>query len=257
MSNPNDAYGVVYGLLDPDTKELRYIGITRRDIKYRLSEHINDADRGSTYPVHRWLRKLDKMPDICVLSVALSESDLLEDERYFVIRYKALKKKRLLNAIGGGLGSYDPSPETRLKMSLSTTGSKNPMYGRQHTESTKKKIALKAIGREVQTSTRDKISTSNKGKIRTEESKKRNSDAKLGDKNPNYRKQYTKEERDRISLQKRGDNHPNRKLSSVDVIDIRNLHATGISYANIAASYSVSYQTIYKVVNRTLWKHIK
>ena len=35
----------IYGLVDPTTKELRYVGFTSKLLKYRLSSHISAAKK--------------------------------------------------------------------------------------------------------------------------------------------------------------------------------------------------------------------
>ena len=54
------------------------------------------------------------------------------------------------NCIGGG-SNGSPSEETRKKISKAFKGENHPMYGKHHTEETKKKISdsHKAIGRKI------------------------------------------------------------------------------------------------------------
>lgn len=51
-----------------------------------------------------------------------------------------------------------------------------------------------------------------------------------------------------------GDHHPYRKLSSVDVIEIRRLHATGTSLANCGRIYQVTPECIGAIVKRRTWR---
>jgi len=47
----------IYGLLDPRTDELKYVGKTTGTLSYRLRSHINDVTRGRVYiPRHRWIK---------------------------------------------------------------------------------------------------------------------------------------------------------------------------------------------------------
>lgn len=50
----------IYVLVDPTTKEARYVGKTKHDIQHRLKGHLNDAVRRKfeNVPRFRWIRKL-------------------------------------------------------------------------------------------------------------------------------------------------------------------------------------------------------
>lgn len=72
--------------------------------------------------------------------------------------------------------------KTKEKMSKAQSGSKNPMYGKKHTEET-----------------REKLSETHKGKIFSKGTKEKLSRAKKGSKNPNYGKTLSKETREKMS----------------------------------------------------------
>jgi len=54
----------------------------------------------------------------------------------------------------------------------------------------------------------------------------------------------------------RGENHPNAKLSSEDVVKIRELHSKGFSVRVIAKNFKVSNWNIKRIVDRKTWVHI-
>ena len=61
---------LVYGLLNPISKELFYVGQTRKRREFRLLEHIETAVGGSPLPVHVYIRDLmaqGRIPSIFVL----------------------------------------------------------------------------------------------------------------------------------------------------------------------------------------------
>ena len=73
--------GIIYGLCDPDTGELRYVGQTIQDPQKRLSQHLTAAKRGrkryrSDYPVTTlvgtWIRSLPRPPKMVVLERAVA-----------------------------------------------------------------------------------------------------------------------------------------------------------------------------------------
>ena len=90
----------------------------------------------------------------------------------------------------------------KQKISESNKGEKNHMYGKHHTEETKKKIikALKGRKRKPHSEeTKRKISESNKGKIFSEETKNKISESRKGEKNWNYGKHHSEETKRKIS----------------------------------------------------------
>jgi len=54
----------------------------------------------------------------------------------------------------------------------------------------------------------------------------------------------------------RGETHWNAKLSSKQVLEIRELHAKGFSHKIIARNYKITTWNVGQIVNRTTWKHI-
>jgi hypothetical protein len=80
--------------------------------------------------------------------------------------------------------------DRRAYVKEQTAGANNPMYGRNHTEKT----------RQLQSNIK-------KGKVAyyaTEETKRKLSDSKKGDKNPNYGKHISKETSEKISASLKG-----------------------------------------------------
>jgi hypothetical protein len=49
---------LIYGLIDPRNRSLRYIGKTHKCREWRLSEHIQHARDGDLRPVYGWIREL-------------------------------------------------------------------------------------------------------------------------------------------------------------------------------------------------------
>lgn len=91
----------IYGLIDPGTGALRYIGKANNSHK-RLASHIRDSRRRST-PVYAWIRKLADFglePDLLVLSICGDESWQWEERR--LIASARSQGLRLLNVADGG-----------------------------------------------------------------------------------------------------------------------------------------------------------
>lgn len=117
---------IVYGLCDPDTLELRYVGKALNG-SVRCFEHGKPSSikEGNT-PKNNWLKKLKAQGKDAVrvliseYSEDVSNEDLYESEQFFIALYKELNCN-LLNLTDGGPGmsGHKYSQESRQKMSLS------------------------------------------------------------------------------------------------------------------------------------------
>jgi hypothetical protein len=65
----------IYGLTEPDTKEVRYVGFTFTSVKERLRRHISDSQRNAPNARNRkagWIRAIlrrQRKPGVVVLQV--------------------------------------------------------------------------------------------------------------------------------------------------------------------------------------------
>lgn len=89
----------IYGLFDPATDELRYIGKANDSAK-RLASHLRDSRRRDT-PVYRWIRKLADAGAVPVLRVLESTDDWRTSEICLIAEARA-RGERLLNVADGG-----------------------------------------------------------------------------------------------------------------------------------------------------------
>lgn len=116
---------VIYGLHNGDNR-IRYVGKTVSGTARRLRGHRYDARKGSTLPVHRWMRKHG--PD-CVQIVVLDSVTGADDWREIERRWIVAFGDDLLNITKGGEGAHEPifTPEHRAKISASLrTGRERP-----------------------------------------------------------------------------------------------------------------------------------
>jgi NUMOD3 motif len=111
----------LYGLYCPYTNKLKYIGITTGTLQYRLNFHL----RKPTNPkISKWFRELKKnnnLPHIKLIKEYFSYNDLLNAEIYEIKKYREL-----------GYNLFN----------VSDGGDINPMFGKTHSEESKKKISL-------------------------------------------------------------------------------------------------------------------
>jgi hypothetical protein len=126
---------IIYGLIDPRTRLVRYIGKSSIGMK-RPRQHGQPCFAGGLY-VHRWIAKLRSiglMFEIVVLDVVDDKSKLSALERWW-IAYGRTSGWPLTNVTDGGEGAF----------------------GRKLSQQTRDKIAAKARGRKVSAETRAKL----------------------------------------------------------------------------------------------------
>ena len=156
MDTPRTWY--IYGLIDPNTSEVRYIGWTY-DADKRLKSHIHSAKRTKSHKSH-WIQSLlsaNRKPELVIFETGTA--DWIEAERRWIADYRA-KGARLTNATDGGEGTpgFYPNAETRKRMSISHTGRK------QTPESTAKTRAA-LLGRKQSLEHIAALAATRKGKI--------------------------------------------------------------------------------------------
>lgn len=104
-TRPYEGEMVIYGLFDPRTGKLRYIG-KARDAQKRLKQHLRDTMRRDT-PVYRWLRKIAALglsPLVTVLQRVKAE-DWREAEMKLIARARQ-SGMPILNVADGGDEPY-------------------------------------------------------------------------------------------------------------------------------------------------------
>ncbi len=176
--------GYIYGLSDPVTHEIRYIGATRNTLVQRLCNHMVDANRDPVRTSDRaiWIRSLATRPNIFVLEEApLEELDAIEAQ--YIETYLALGV-RLTNSRAGGRTGWTHSETTRRKMSESSIGKNNVPYSPERLErhrETMRRPEVRQRASEAQKRRTDwsplteehkqKISAAQKGRLFSEEHK--------------------------------------------------------------------------------------
>lgn len=162
----------VYGLTDPNTNTVRYIGITI-DLKRRYRRHL--ADGGDSHRV-RWIKKLLALglkPGLEILEIVADEL-AQKAERKWIKHYG---RKNLVNATDGGDGLWNPSWDVRRKISRAG-------IGRQKSPAELENMRLRAIGNSyglghvVSDEHRAVISKTHKGKVLSEETRRKISETR-------------------------------------------------------------------------------
>jgi hypothetical protein len=142
---------VVYGLIDPRTDELRYIGQTVA-LKYRLRHHWKPTSLAKQTYVARWLRGL-RADGLRPLARVIEETDQpYEAEQRWIVHYRNLGC-RLTNLQDKGPGGrpkgWHHSEETRAKIRAARARQPNPRLGTKHTEATRRLFSEQRKGRQL------------------------------------------------------------------------------------------------------------
>ncbi len=134
----------VYGLVCPESNEIRYVGVTIQDLQIRFKQHLSHARRNKeryTYK-DRWIRKLDalgKAEDIGIHIIeTVDEQNMFEIEIFWITEYR--KTHKLTNTSEGGdcnrmVGENHPcfgrqwDEERRKAFSKKRMGENNPVFG--------------------------------------------------------------------------------------------------------------------------------
>jgi hypothetical protein len=128
----------IYALVDPFTREIRYIGKSIRP-KERLTNECNE--RVDTHRSH-WIQSLlskGKRPEQIILEIVPPGRNWQERERYWIAEGKR-RGWPLVNGTSGGDGVPDLCPEAKEKMLKTWTG-------RKHKPETLEKIGAASKGR--------------------------------------------------------------------------------------------------------------
>lgn len=188
--------GIIYGLVCPKSKIIRYIGQTIQEPNKRLYQHINQSSKLNSH-LGYWLKSisiLNKQNEIklIVLEDNIKYNDLNLKEIYWEEIYKNNNLVNSMIAHEKG-GHHTHSEETKRIIGIKTT---ERQIGIKKSIETKNKISISHKGKtlsietinKIQESrkwykhseiTKEKIKLSNKGKIRTDEQKENLSKAKI------------------------------------------------------------------------------
>jgi group I intron endonuclease len=116
-----------------------YIGITSRDLKTRLSEHIRNNNFGK---FKDWINlQIKNNVDILISEIETVSKEKTKTREIFWIQHFKESGFEILNGNNGGGGPIELTNEQKNKLSKSRTGDKNPFYGKSHSDNSLKKIS--------------------------------------------------------------------------------------------------------------------
>jgi hypothetical protein len=155
---------VIYGLADPFTGHLRYIGKTATTFRRRFDAHLGDARRGVRRPCADWIGALlrkGSQPEMFEIEACPPGYDWEEAEQFWIAYFRSIGCNLLNLAIGGG-----------------------GALGWQAPPDTKKRMSAARMGKRMSEETKQKIGAANSGRPHTEKQRQLNGDAHRGEKSP-------------------------------------------------------------------------
>lgn len=140
----------IYCLKCPLSNKIRYIGQTRVSLSKRLGGHLYDSRKRKKEKYNHkdnWIFKLSELnlkpiiEEIESFKMTTDLSFVLERETYWILKLKS-ENIDLLNSTDGGEYSINNNKPFINNMK----GYENPMFGKKHTEVTKKAMSDKKVG---------------------------------------------------------------------------------------------------------------
>lgn len=180
---------VVYGLYDPRTNELRYVGKTTYGVYRRMRGHYRSARIGRNTYVAHWLTNLRRdglAPTVRILDTCLFP-ELLNDLERDWIRRARKQGARLTNLTDGGEGALGRrlSDEAKARISAAAKGN-TKCAGRQVSDETRARMGA---AQRAQYATpeglerRRRIAATHRGMKPSEETRARMRASHVGNKN--------------------------------------------------------------------------
>lgn len=235
MASRGDGVARIYGLTDPRTDQVRYIGKTHQKVGYRLTQHIKSAKDGHNTHLLAWIRSLlakGIKPGIRILEELAPNADWQAAERKWIAKERA-QGWDLTNSTDGGEGMLNPSPEVRQGRSERMRGNHfadgNRNGAGPRSEAFKRRMAEVA-----------KVTRNHTGHRHSAETREIISEKLMG----------------RESL--KGERNGQAKLTADQVRRIRAEYAAGgVSQRALAARYGVTRSCVDGILNGRRWQHLE
>ncbi len=224
----------MYGLTDPRTDELRYVGFTINSLEDRLRGHLGDARKDKEKKKKRhvisWITQLLRFgskPEIFLIETVPFE-EWKESEIFWVAYFKSLGC-RLTNLTQGGDGVVGWTEEMKRRVSKAHLGVKRSVRTKEKQSQLKKQFYEEGgrpwnVGIAPSACTKEKIRIANLGKTYSDEVNLTKGSGWRGKK----RGTMSEEQRNKVSQAKKG-----KKLRMTqEQIQVRNAKAWATRRAN-------------------------
>ena len=177
----------IYLITNINTRQM-YVGQSI-DIRRRWNQHINQplAHMRIDRAIKKHGADIFELKVICELE---QDDDLLNEmEKYYIWKYNTFEDDFHYNLTPGGDFNPMKVPEIAEKISKANSGENNPMFGKKHSEETRRKLSEAKTGENHYMY----------GKKHSEKTRKKISKALSGENNPMFGKKLSEEHRKKIS----------------------------------------------------------
>jgi len=178
-------FGIIYKVTNLINNKV-YIGQTIKTLSQRKCDHAYRAkvnDKRTAFQIALLQHGVSAF-QWDEIDTANSQDELDAKEKFWVAYFKTNDPMYGYNSTDGGIKTVY-SPEIRRKMSDAKTGKKNPNFGKHLSDETRKKMSEIRKGKPKSDDHRRKISEANKG-------------LKAGERHPNFGKHHSEETRKKI-----------------------------------------------------------
>jgi hypothetical protein len=205
----------IYGLIDPNTNQIRYIGKSIRP-RQRLENHCNEKSRCHRTNWIQSLRRNGQKPRLVILAELYGQHDWRDYEKAWIAHGRQIGWP-LTNGTDGGDGVVNLPPESR------------------------ERIRAASIGRSPSAETRRLIGKRSSERRHSDETKQRMSRAHSG-------RTFTPEWRAKISAALRGRQRiSSRKITDEQEAEIIRRHEAGETNRAVAADFGISDRTVWMI----------
>lgn len=243
----------IYALIDPRDNQIRYIGITKKNLKSRLNNHYY-KDARDNLAKRTWLNELTDLGMKALIEEieTVTEEQACFSEEFWIAHYRSIGVN-LLNMTNGGYGvpGLKFTQAVRNRMSNALKGKKKPIgFGEKVAVANRKRILTEETKQKISKSNKD-FWQSQEGKILSSKIRKgriisKEWADKIGESN---KKSWSPEKR---KLQKDKNGLAGAKLTWELVREIR--ANTTNSIPELALQYNVHVETIRHIKKNLNWK---
>ena len=119
----------IYTLKDPNTDEIRYVGVTTTTLNQRLSAHIYDAKHKKGRHVLNWIKTVLNTNKRPIIELLEEVDDAVWEimERYWISQFKSWGYK-LTNTDKGGKGVITKDKRSKDSITRSSEAKYRPVY---------------------------------------------------------------------------------------------------------------------------------
>jgi hypothetical protein len=177
-------------------EDIRYVGMTKYDsaaTRFKAHKRAAVKPRSSSLPVYDWMNKYGDQVTFTSVADSLTVEQAQDLERELITKLRK-ETSRLLNCNDGGDGAFNPTVETRQKISNARKG--RPPHPNASSPQAREKISKALKGRVFTPEWREKLSLAKRGKTLSENHKKNLSIAHTG-------RKHTDEARKKMSQARR------------------------------------------------------